>query len=107
MNTPEENIKSSDYKLLLIEEKKIVASFGVDFYEKIRGDLEKYAELWELSDFEAIDNYTWSVSYPERRLAMSLILISKLTYFANFGVICTSNPPIKIITLHTWLGSII
>ena len=46
-----------------MDKEKIVASFGVEFYEKMRGDLEKYAELWGLSDFEAIDNYTWSCTF--------------------------------------------
>jgi len=46
-----------------MDKEKIVDNFGVDFYEKVRSDLEKYAELWGLSDFEAIDNYTWSCTF--------------------------------------------
>jgi len=46
-----------------MDKEKIIAGFGVDFYEKVRGDLEKYAELWGLSDFEQIDNYTWSCTF--------------------------------------------
>jgi streptomycin 6-kinase len=46
-----------------MDKEKIVASFGLDFYEKVRSDLEKYSELWRLSDFEEIDNYTWSCTF--------------------------------------------
>ena len=47
----------------VMDKEKIVAGFGADFYEKVRNDLEKYAVLWGLSDFEAIDNYTWSCTF--------------------------------------------
>ena len=46
-----------------MDKEKIVANFGLDFYEKVRSDLEKYSELWGLSDFEEIDNYTWRCTF--------------------------------------------
>ena len=40
-----------------MDKEKIIANFGLDFYEKVRSDLEKYSELWGLSCFEPIDAY--------------------------------------------------
>lgn len=41
-----------------MDKEKITAHFGADFYTKVVNDLEKYAELWGLSDFEQIDYYS-------------------------------------------------
>lgn len=37
---------------------KIVAHFGAEFYNKLINDLEKYADLWKLSELEQIDYYS-------------------------------------------------
>ena len=41
-----------------MDENKIIAHFGADFYAKLVLDLEEYARLWDLSDFEQIDYYS-------------------------------------------------
>ena len=46
-----------------VNKEKVVANFGIDFYKKACYDLEKYVKTWGLSDFEAIDNYTWSCTF--------------------------------------------
>jgi len=37
---------------------KIIEHFGVDFFDKVLVNLEKYAALWHLSNFEQIDYYS-------------------------------------------------
>ncbi|MCL2752542.1 MAG: aminoglycoside phosphotransferase family protein [Defluviitaleaceae bacterium] len=39
---------------------KMVEHFGEAFYNKVLADLPKYAEKWNLSNFEQIDYYSWS-----------------------------------------------
>jgi len=41
-----------------MDENKIIAHFGANFYAKLVLDLEEYARLWGLSDFEQIDYYS-------------------------------------------------
>ena len=41
-----------------MDKEKIISHFGSEFYAKVLRDLEKYARLWELSDYEQIDYYS-------------------------------------------------
>lgn len=41
-----------------MDKNKIISHFGLDFYTKIIADLNKYTELWGLSDIQQIDYYS-------------------------------------------------
>lgn len=41
-----------------MEKKKIIAHFGLDFYDKLRMDLRKHEDIWGLSDFEQIEYFS-------------------------------------------------
>ena len=41
-----------------MDKDKIIAHFGLDFYQKVVRDLDNYKEVWGLSDFEQIDYYS-------------------------------------------------
>ena len=41
-----------------MDKEKIIEHFGAKFYNKVLNDLEKYANIWGLSDFEQVDYYS-------------------------------------------------
>ena len=41
-----------------MNKEKIISHFGKAFYQKVLHDLEKYAKLWDLGDFEQVDYYS-------------------------------------------------
>lgn len=44
--------------MINIDREQITAHFGIAFYNKVISDLNKYKELWALSNFEQIDYYS-------------------------------------------------
>lgn len=44
--------------LCSIDKDKIIAHFGAEFIDKVLAALERYAEMWNLSNFEQIDYYS-------------------------------------------------
>ena len=69
-----------------MDKQKIVANYGLDFYEKVHSDLEKYSELWGLSDFEEIDNYTWSCTFKcvSDKHGLCVLKIAESPMFSEF-----------------------
>ena len=46
-----------------MDKEKIIEHFGAEFYNKVLNDLEKYSNLWSLSEFEHIDYYSVNCNF--------------------------------------------